>query len=256
MPATIWQVLTVKQTQRLETEVTWICRNLNAKISEITLDKLIFGEFYRVGKHCAAQVARVAQHKWVKLLQRLAMAAYCRLVQCSHQCKLVQNWWLVGGTVYVGSGVMVYILLCTTAAFSSQISCENSVWYIYYCIVIVRKFVKWKHWLLNHVSWRVFHAVRSAMNAVNQKSLASSGMSAMLCCSGEKDSAGRDLKSAQNTPSRQPMQPPYTMGTGQFMAPTQQQQQLVGVNLTISTFQSGFYFIAKNLKAPSGRNVY
>jgi hypothetical protein len=32
--------------------------------------------------------------------------------------------------------------------------------------------------------------------------------------------------------------------------------QLVGVNLTISTFQSGFYFIAKNLKAPSGRNVY
>ena len=49
--------------------------------------------------------------------------------------------------------------------------------------------------------------------------VASSKMSAMLCCSGEKDSAGRDLKSAQNTPSRQPMQPPYTMGTGQFMAP-------------------------------------
>lgn len=52
--------------------------------------------------------------------------------------------------------------------------------------------------------------------------VASSKMSAMLCCSGEKDSAARDLKSAQNTPSRQPMQPPYTMGTGQFMGPNQQ----------------------------------
>jgi len=30
----------------------------------------------------------------------------------------------------------------------------------------------------------------------------------MLCCSGEKDT-GRDLKSAQNTPSRQPMHQPY-----------------------------------------------
>jgi hypothetical protein len=49
--------------------------------------------------------------------------------------------------------------------------------------------------------------------------VASSKMSAMLCCSGEKDSAVRDLKSAQNTPSRQPMQAPYTMGSGQFMAP-------------------------------------
>ena len=55
--------------------------------------------------------------------------------------------------------------------------------------------------------------------------VASTKMSAMLCCSGEKDSAGRDLKSAQNTPSRQPMQPPYTMGTGQFMAPTPQPPQ-------------------------------
>ena len=56
--------------------------------------------------------------------------------------------------------------------------------------------------------------------------VASSKMSAMLCCSGEKDSVGRDLKSAQNTPSRQPLQPPYTMGQGQFMAqPNQQQQQ-------------------------------
>ena len=66
----------------------------------------------------------------------------------------------------------------------------------------------------NHVSdaW--------AMNA--NLNVASSKMSAMLCCSGEKDSAVRDLKSAQNTPSRQPMQPPYTMGTGQFMAPNQQ----------------------------------
>ena len=54
--------------------------------------------------------------------------------------------------------------------------------------------------------------------------VASSKMSAMLCCSGEKDSVGRDLKSAQNTPSRQPLQPPYTMGQGQFMAPNQQQQ--------------------------------
>ena len=61
------------------------------------------------------------------------------------------------------------------------------------------------------------------MNAGNLN-VAGSKMSAMLCCSGEKDSAGRDLKSAQNTPSRQPMQPPYTMGTGQFMAPTQQPQ--------------------------------
>ena len=54
--------------------------------------------------------------------------------------------------------------------------------------------------------------------------VASSKMSAMLCCSGEKDSVGRDLKSAQNTPSRQPLQPPYTMGSGQFMAPQQQNQ--------------------------------
>ena len=53
--------------------------------------------------------------------------------------------------------------------------------------------------------------------------VASSKMSAMLCCSGEKDSVGRDLKSAQNTPSRQPLQPPYTMGSGQFMAPGQPQ---------------------------------
>ena len=59
--------------------------------------------------------------------------------------------------------------------------------------------------------------------------VASSKMSAMLCCSGEKDSAGvgRDLKSAQNTPSRQPMQPPYTMGTGQFMAQQPPQQQFM-----------------------------
>jgi hypothetical protein len=39
----------------------------------------------------------------------------------------------------------------------------------------------------------------------------------MLCCGGEKDSA-RDMKSAQNTPSRQPMHPPYPQ-------PGQQQQQ-------------------------------
>merc|ERR1712038_2050312 len=52
----------------------------------------------------------------------------------------------------------------------------------------------------------------------------------MLCCSGEKDSVGRDLKSAQNTPSRQPLQPPYTMGQGQFMAPNQQQQNALGQN--------------------------
>ena len=35
----------------------------------------------------------------------------------------------------------------------------------------------------------------------------------MLCCSGEKESA-RDMKSAQNTPSRQPLHMPYTAGTG------------------------------------------
>ena len=35
----------------------------------------------------------------------------------------------------------------------------------------------------------------------------------MLCCSGEKESA-RDLKSAQNTPSRQPLQMPFTASTG------------------------------------------
>ena len=62
------------------------------------------------------------------------------------------------------------------------------------------------------------------MNSANLN-VASSKMSAMLCCSGEKESSmGRDLKSAQNTPSRQPMQPPYTMATGQFNA-TQQQAQ-------------------------------
>ena len=169
---------------------------------------------------------------WLPLLQTCAVQS---VVQTSAE---------LGGTVYVvASGVVMVYILCTTAAFSKQqqqpsapkFSCENSVWYIFTTIIVRRKFVKWKHWLATHVSWRVFHA-RSAMNAVNQKSLASSGMSAMLCCSGEKDSAGRDLKSAQNTPSRQPMQPPYTMGTGQFMAPTQQQQQLVGVNLTIFVF--------------------
>ena len=54
------------------------------------------------------------------------------------------------------------------------------------------------------------------MNSANLN-VAGSKMSAMLCCSGEKESAmGRDLKSAQNTPSRQPLQPPYTMATGQF----------------------------------------
>lgn len=63
------------------------------------------------------------------------------------------------------------------------------------------------------------------MNSANLN-VASSKMSAMLCCSGEKDSSmGRDLKSAQNTPSRQPMQPPYTMATGQFNASQQQSQQ-------------------------------
>merc|ERR1719192_2545162 len=30
----------------------------------------------------------------------------------------------------------------------------------------------------------------------------------MLCCGGKKDNGGRDLKSAQNTPSRQPLAPP------------------------------------------------
>ena len=35
----------------------------------------------------------------------------------------------------------------------------------------------------------------------------------MLCCSGEKESA-REMKSAQNTPSRQPLHMPYTAGTG------------------------------------------
>ena len=63
------------------------------------------------------------------------------------------------------------------------------------------------------------------MNSANLN-VASSKMSAMLCCSGEKDSSmGRDLKSAQNTPSRQPMQPPYTMATGQFNATQPQSQQ-------------------------------
>ena len=48
----------------------------------------------------------------------------------------------------------------------------------------------------------------------------------MLCCGGEKDSA-RDMKSAQNTPSRQPMQPPYpqTQQQQQQMQLQQQQQQ-------------------------------
>ena len=47
--------------------------------------------------------------------------------------------------------------------------------------------------------------------------LASATMSAkMLCCGGNKEGgAGRDMKSAQNTPSRQPMNMPY---------PGQQQQ--------------------------------
>jgi len=45
----------------------------------------------------------------------------------------------------------------------------------------------------------------------------------MLCCGGEKDN-GRDLKSAQNTPSRQPMHQPYPQP--QQLSLQQQQQQL------------------------------
>ena len=45
MPATIWQVLKVKRTQRPETEVRLICWNFYGKTREITLEELIFGGF-------------------------------------------------------------------------------------------------------------------------------------------------------------------------------------------------------------------
>ncbi len=49
-------------------------------------------------------------------------------------------------------------------------------------------------------------------------------MAKMLCCGGEKDTS-RDLKSAQNTPSRQPMQnmQPFQGGQQQQQQPQQQQ---------------------------------
>jgi hypothetical protein len=62
---------------------------------------------------------------------------------------------------------------------------------------------------------------------------AGSAMAKMLCCGGEKDTS-RDLKSAQNTPSRQPgvggtgaqnMQP-YATAAGQAAVPGQQQGRI------------------------------
>ena len=49
----------------------------------------------------------------------------------------------------------------------------------------------------------------------------------MLCCGGEKDSA-RDLKSAQNTPSRQPMHPPYPQPGQQQPGQLPQQTGMMG----------------------------
>jgi len=168
MPATIW--LECEEYTMTGNGSYMNMKKLVLKTRETPFDKLISGGFKPLGKHCAARVVHSSEcckgWPWLPLLQTCAVQS---VVQTSVE---------LGGTVYVASGVMVYIL-CTTAAFSKQqqqpsapkFSCENSVWYIYY--YIVRKFVKWKHWLANHVSWRVFHA-RSAMNAVNQKSLASS----------------------------------------------------------------------------------
>ena len=50
-------------------------------------------------------------------------------------------------------------------------------------------------------------------------------MSKMLCCGGEKDS-GRDLKSAQNTPSRQPLSMPFGNSANAANAHAQQQKGL------------------------------
>ena len=101
------------------------------KLVKPLLINLFPASFKPVGKHCAAQVARVAHSTseccckgwpWLPLLQTCAVQS---VVQTSAE---------LGGTVYVASGVMVYIL-CTTAAFSKQqqqpsapkFSCENSV---------------------------------------------------------------------------------------------------------------------------------
>ena len=66
MPATIWQVLKVKRTQRPKTEVVRICWNLKGKTREITLSELIFGGFLAIWNHCAPSL----KPRQVNLYQR------------------------------------------------------------------------------------------------------------------------------------------------------------------------------------------